>query len=261
MRLQWDNILARASSLTATNEDANFPITRVIENTNRTLFKSTGVSTVITALFPSDESVSCIAVGNHNVDTLMLTLKDSVGATIGTPYVYSAGDFITTTSTGKVYNTGIMYFETVAGELQRVDGVREIEIAISGFSIPLSIGGISLGPCLQMPEIAIRPDLPGRHTGGGTKTKAGVLFDNPGWLLDQFKCVLAVVTLPDDDSIHDAYEALGVGRVLYLDRWEGLSEFRPYLANITRSSIPAVKHPGTAPLVLRNVAIDFEECR
>ena len=260
MRIQWDNILERADTLSATNEDPNYPVTRLIENTNRTLFRSTGASSVITATFPSDESVSCIAVGNHNVDSLTLTLKDSVGATIGSPYVYDATDFVFVDGAGKTFNTEIQYFE-VGDALERVDGVREIEIDVTGFAIPLFIGGISLGPCLQMPNIAVRPDVPVRHTGGGTKTPAGVLFDNPGILLEQFKATLAVVTIPDADSVSDTYSALGVGKVMYLDRWEGVDEFRAYLANFTGPSIPRVKHPGPLPLVLRNVKVAWEECR
>ena len=253
MRLQWDNVMKRGT-LSATNEDSNYPIERVLKNTDRSEFRATGASSVITAPLDAVESVSCLAVGNHNVDSLTVTLKDFGGSTIGGPFVYSNSDLVTVDSAGRTFNTGLVYFD-------RVDGVREIEYTVTGFSSPLFIGGLSPGPRLQFPDIAVRPDTGGRHTGGGTKTPAGILFDNPGFLLERFTCSLAVVTIEDSDAIDDMYEAIGIGKVVYLDRWEGLDEFRPMLANITSSNLGRIKHPGPAPLVLRNLKIEFEECR
>lgn len=253
MRIQWDNLLGRADAISATNADPNYPVSNLYGNTHLTQFMSTTHSTKITATYTEDESVSCISAGNHNISSMILTLRNAADAILFTE-TYSNSDFIWTSSTGEIYIFDIQYFS-------KVDGVRKIEIEISNPMVPIEVGGISIGDYLQFPTIAISPSMPLSVTGGNKKTRGGVLFDIPGILLSKFSVTFPVVYLDMSDRIDIFFSNVRTGISVILDSYENLDEYRPYLANVSSASIIRTKQRGQRLLIYRNFKIELEECK
>jgi hypothetical protein len=89
MRILYNNLL-ETSTMVATNEDANYPVENVHDTTLLTEFRADTNSSTITATLASASTVSCLAFGNHNIDTLQVTLTDSGAGT--TVKNYTASD-------------------------------------------------------------------------------------------------------------------------------------------------------------------------
>ena len=106
MRVLYDNLLESAT-LSATNQDANYPIANVVDTTLLTNFKATATGSVITCTLASASTISCFAFGNHNINTLSIKLTDSVAAT--TTYNYTASElkFSDSVTREMIYETAV----------------------------------------------------------------------------------------------------------------------------------------------------------
>lgn len=83
MRIAWDNLL-KTATLSATNEDANYPVENLYHKWARLKFEAGTTSTVITASFPEARDVSCVGWSYHNIQSASAVLKDSAGETLDT---------------------------------------------------------------------------------------------------------------------------------------------------------------------------------
>jgi len=104
MRLAWNNLLKTASSISATHEDANYPVENLYAKWKKQKFQiETGETiSVVTIAWAADISVSCIGIAYHNLSAISAVLKDSGGSTLDTwtpPVTYQTDLYTDTAET------------------------------------------------------------------------------------------------------------------------------------------------------------------
>ena len=136
MKILLNNLILNAS-LTATDEDESYPVSRVKDRFLEYRFKSVVTSSTITASWATNQTVSCIAIGYHNATSGTYTLKDSGGSTVGSG------------SLEVDYDTCMTYFTAVST-------VRSIEITLTSTSV-LYLGGLGCGDPLEIEYHNVNP--------------------------------------------------------------------------------------------------------
>lgn len=124
MKILFDNLL-RNATISATNEDESYPVSRVTDRYLEYRFKSITMTTVVTASWTTDQTVSCIALGYHNLSSGTYVLKNSGGTSVGSG------------SLEVDYDTDMTYFTAVST-------VRSIELTLTSASV-LYVGGLGCG--------------------------------------------------------------------------------------------------------------------
>ena len=243
MRVLYNNLLESAS-LSATNEDANYPVENIYGNSLLPLFKADTNSSVITCTLAEASTVSCFAFGNHNIDTLSIKLTDSLAAT--TTYNYTASNLKFSNAV-----TQAMIYETA------VDDVEEIEYTITSVDT-LYIGGLSAGSALQFPYFNINPKNGFVSTGEPQKSKNGVTFDNEGVVLETFGCTINNVDITDYDLINAFFLAVQTYKPHFIDRWEESTDFPVLFAQQTRD-FDWTK--GKEGVILDSLRLEWEVCK
>ena len=243
MRILYDNLL-EAASLSATNEDANYPVENVHDTTLLTEFRADTNSSTITATLAEASTVSCLAFGNHNIDTLQVTLTDSVAGT--TVENYTAADL----KFSDAITQKMIYFDAVAD-------IVEIEYVISTVSTTF-IGGLSAGTCLQMQLFDVNPKFSLGDTSKGEKSRGGVLFGAPGVVLDGFSATFNAGTITNYNEQRAFRAVVQTYKPYFVDRYEESTAFPTLFANNT-SSVSWIK--GPEGIIFDSFRLDLEECK
>ena len=242
MRTLYNNLLEDAT-LSATNEDANYPIENVYDTTMRSLFKADTNSSVITATLSEASTVSCFAFGAHNIDTLTITLTDSSMAT--TVYTYTASDLKFSSAIPRK-----MVYETA------VTDVTEIEYDITSVTT-LYIGALSAGGYDQWPYFSKAPKLGNKSSGSRYKSKGGVSYSNPGVNLKTFSCTFNANDI-DDIGLQETYfDTVQTYVPHWVDRWEDSTDFPVLFAQLTNNP----SHVKGNGLIFDSYRLDLEECK
>ena len=242
MRTLYENLLSSAT-LSATNEDANYPIENVYDTTMRSLFKADTNSTVITVTLSEASTVDCFAFGNHNILTASVKLTDSASAT--TTYNYTAADLRFSTSDMRA-----MVYETA------VDDVEEIEYTITS-TLETYIGSLWAGEYLQWPYFSIAPKLGNKSSGSRYKSRGGVTYNNPGINLKTFSCTFDANSLADTNAQELYFDTVQTYVPHWVDRWEGSSDYPAFFSQLTK----APSHIKGEGLIYDSYRLDLEECR
>ena len=245
MRILYDNLLESAT-LAATNEDANYPVENIHNNSLKIRFQADTNSTVITATLASASTVSTFAFGNHNISTVAVQLTDSVAAT--TTYNYTASDLQFSSDNKKA-----IIYETA------VSDIVEIEYTITS-AVATYVGGLYAGQYLQMPEFAINPKIGKKSTGSTQKSRGGVAFDVPGVTLETFSCTFDNGSITDLNAQQAWFAAVQTYKPTWYDRWESDDPqiFPPLFAQNT-NDVSWIK--GQEGLIFDSFRLDLEECK
>ena len=243
MRILYDNLL-EAASLSATNEDANYPVERVYNTTLRSQFRAGTNSTVITATLAAASTVSTFAFGAHNIDTLEIKVTDSGAST--TTYNYTNSDLIFSAEQPQA----IKYVTPVAD-------VEEIEYTITS-TLELYIGGLSAGQYLQMPYFSINPKIGYKSSGSAQKSRGGVTFNVPGTVVETFSCNFDSNLIANKNAQEAWFKAVQVYVPHWVDRWEESTEFAALFAQNTKD-VSFTK--GADGIIFDAFRLDLEECK
>jgi hypothetical protein len=241
MRILYNNLLETAS-IVATNEDANYPVENVHDTTLLTEFRADTNSSTITATLASASTVSCLAFGNHNIDTLQVTLTDSGAGTTVKNYTASDLKFSDSETQAMVYFTA-------------VTDVTEIEYVITSVTT-LFIGGLSAGQCLQMPLFDINPKIGFESSGSRQKSRGGVSFNVPGVDLETFGCTFNAASITDYNAIN--FAVVQTYKPYYVDRYESATEFPVLFAQNTKD-VSWTK--GREGIIFDSFRLELEECK
>jgi len=137
MIVSYDNKLKDAT-ITATNENANNPVSNLTHNFLELPFYSTGNSSVITIEFDEDVDIDHVAYGYHNLNAMSIAFYDMLDVLLDTQ-VITIED-----------NESIGYFT-------KIEGVRKAIVTVSSLALLLYIGCISIGEYLDLPDFLAGP--------------------------------------------------------------------------------------------------------
>lgn len=139
MKVSYENLLLEASSISATNENINQPVTNIYHRYLELPFYATGQTSVIQIDFTTTHAVDHIAYGFHNLNTLNVKLYDAL-------LVLSRNIDITLEE-----NESIYYFTSQPD-------VKRIILTCSTLSALLYIGTIFVGEYQEFPRFEQSPN-------------------------------------------------------------------------------------------------------
>ena len=267
MKLLWNNYLDD-STVTATNENTNYPASNLNHRFLEKKFQAIGDSSTVTILMPETRTVSMIAYGFNNIESSQNTIvitKDAPDTIVVTKdaediIVISIEAFYTLkNASGSIVGSGtinvngdvnITYFSPV--ECKTI----EIKFASSTGS-NLYIGGLSVGDPLEIEYILNDPTLGHRIRGVGEKTDGGQLLGREIRHLRVWSVSTPIISNSKRLEIAEMVDTNGNYKPLFADLYEGIDLEPPmYCSILTAGEFPRRTH--------RNeflTQIVLEECR
>ena len=213
MKILFNNVFEDASFL-ATNESLNYPVPNLAHPFLRKRFQSSSTSSLVTASFDSDQSMSCFFYGWHNLTSMDVVFKNSGGGTLHTINITDPEDI------------GVEMFT-------QIDTVRSVELTITGAS-GVYLGGIGSGLCYCMPDPLAVYDA-------GNQDNSDFIESPHGQTLQTYIEPLRSLgfgfrELIIKKEIDDKYKSVGVGKPLFFDLFEeDRTKEAPIYGKITKS--------------------------
>ena len=210
MRISYDNLL-KTSTITATNENANYPIENVYHRWQRKTFKATTAS-VITAILDDVVSLSSVIIDYHNLTSCSVAFYDYADVLIDT-WVMDVS-----------YNCSAQYGTVV--------DVAKVVLTCESI-VDIEIGTIFVGQSLYFP-IQADQDIPlkssdvvsvssDRQTSGrkGSVTRAGTI-------------TVPLLTSTQRKSIEEVFYEMGLIEPFFIDLWDNShTDFEPLYGTFT----------------------------
>lgn len=199
MRIAWDNRIKEAT-LTATNENLNYPIENIIHNYLTKKFKGTRTESTITITFTDVEDINFIAIGYKNLIDAEAEFFDIDNISLGTQVLNCDID--------------INYFT-------KISAVKKINLAVTTDQDYVEIGNISAGEYLQLENpfvtIPITPSLStkfsksdgGQLTGRKLKSLLSYEFKFP-----------PIIEISDIEDIKKMLDSVQTVENIWIDIWE-----------------------------------------
>lgn len=139
MYVIYDNYIID-STLSATNEDGNRPVTNIIHNFLELAFYSTMDSSVINIIFDNDENIDCVAFDYHNIENMEVSFYNVFDVLIGTEII------------NVNENCNFHVLNTV------YENVKRMTITINSVDYFLYVGTIFAGEYIELPRFLQSPD-------------------------------------------------------------------------------------------------------
>jgi hypothetical protein len=210
MRISYDNLL-KTATLTATNENANYPIENVYHRWQRKTFKASDTSIIDIAL-DDVADITSVIIDYHNLTDCTVDFYDSLDGVIDT-WVMDMS-----------YNCSARY--------GLVPDVSRMVITCASI-VDIEIGSIFVGPSLYFPiesnqsiplkssdSVAVSSD---RQTSGrkGSVTRAGTI-------------TIPLLTSTQRKSIEGVFYEMGLIEPFFIDLWDtSHSDFEPLYGTFT----------------------------
>ena len=234
MRLAWNNLLKTASSISATNEDANYEIENVYSKWKKQKFQADTTSSVVTIAWAADQTISCIGWAYHNMSGISAVMKNAAAATLAT------------WAPTPTYQTDVSY-------QTELTTVRSIVITITSAST-LYLGGLFFGTYLDVDKEPTQA-LPYKSTANITKSLGGQVAGRTGVILRSAPLTFPYITNTQRVAFETAYDSLQELYPFWLDLWQSShATFQPIYGHFT-SGINTSKDNNQAV----TVSFDFEE--
>jgi hypothetical protein len=264
MRILFDNA-ARRSTITSTNELANYPpenlVSQFLEERWQEQFNSPP-SAIITIAFDDPEDLDSLFFGYSNIDGIYAVTNTGARADLaisddneGTSdflddIVTSSGDEIAITDELYYENAGAIYWSALQ------TGVTSVVIYVFGVANPLYLGGIGIGPSYKMPNpvgvitegFLDQSPAAGSVFGQSLQTRIQALREE--------SYNFTGIKRPVVKEIWAGYLSVGVGGKVWLDVTENNHNFKePMYCQIT--AVPATSKDG----VYYSFSMSFLEAR
>lgn len=205
MKILYDN-LTKTATLSATNENSNYPIANTYHKWRKKYFLSSTTSTVITATLASASTITAIALSYHNLSACEAKL-------------YNAADELLDTWTIPVANQTEAYYDSAAL-------VAKITLTCTS-SATLYIGTIFIGASVNLSKSA-EQDIPLDSTDTVTTSSDGQVSGRGGSYLRGANITLPVLTYAERQSIEAVFTACGKLVPFIIDLWDlSHSSFAP----------------------------------
>jgi len=194
MKILFDELFENAV-MTTTNESLNYPIENIVHPFMHKRFRSSSTSSVITATFTTDQTMSCFFYGFHTVTSLSVVYKNAASATLETLTISSPEDI------------GIEYFTELTT-------VRTVEITVNGAS-NFYIGKIGGGVCYAMPDPVATYTSGSRDNSSDSSSPYGQRLVNDIPKLRELPYAFRELTLTTKNEIEALYTAKNIFFDLY----------------------------------------------
>lgn len=194
MKILFNNVFEDAT-FTATNESLNYPVANLIHPFLHKRFQSSSTSSVITASFSADQSISCFFYGYFVATALSVVFKDSGGSTLKTLTISDPEDI------------GVEYFTALTT-------VRSVEITLTG----TYLGGIGAGLCYCMPNPLAAYAADNGDNSDFTESPDGQTLQT--YIKPLRELDYNFREIETKKTIDDNYKLVGVGKPLYIDIYE-----------------------------------------
>ena len=204
MRILFNNVFEDAS-FSATNESLNYPVPNLAHPFLRKRFQSSSTTSLITALFTEDQSMSCFFYGYHTLTTIVVVFKNSGGGTLLTLNITSPEDI------------GVEWFSTLTT-------VRSVDITITGAS-GVFLGGVGSGLCYQMPDPLANYDPGNADNSDFIESPHGQTLQTYIEPLRELEFGFRELELKGE--IDSRYKSVGVGKPLFFDLYEDNRDKEP----------------------------------
>jgi len=235
VRIAWDNLL-KTATLSATNEDANYPVENLYHKWARLKFEAGTTSTVITASWAADVTVSAIGISYHNLSAISVVLKNAAAATLDTwtpPVTYQTDLYVDTAETT----------------------VRSVEVTLTS-ATDLYLGSLFIGAYDQYNKSAGQ-DIPLKSTAAVTKSIGGQVAGRTGITLRGGNISIPDLTVAERKQLEDMYDELQEVYPFWLDLWHSShASFTPVYGHMT-SGLRIEKDEWQDT----TASFDFEEAR
>jgi hypothetical protein len=199
MKILFNNIVENYSSLIATNQSVNYPVTNLTHFFLRRRFQSDSSSSLITIDFDENQCVDCIFFGFFSGTFFDVAFKDSTGS------ILLSLNLVVSPST-----------QVVSESFTKLTNVRSIEIAMEGF-----LGGIGAGCCYEMPNFLSVYTKGNIDNSIDSESAGGQSSQNYIKPLRRYEFSFAGLSDTLIDEIDDNYTSVGKGKPLYVDIFEG----------------------------------------
>jgi hypothetical protein len=240
MRILYDNVF-KSAALSATNENANYPVTNAVHRFMHKRFESTTTSAVVTATLNSDATVNCFFMGYHNVTSGSLVLKNSAGSTLSTITI--------TAPTG--IDPYVIYFTEQTT-------VRSMVLTLGSTTDNLYVGCFACGDYLLMPGFSPETSFGQAVNSSITETLEGYVSGFNRSVLKSPSFTFPVCSQTEKEYIETMVNAVGGAIPIWLDTYESDNTFAPLYCRI--SAAEGYKKNAQAGITY-SVAMTFKECR
>ena len=210
MRISYDNLL-KTATLTATNENANYPVENVYHRWQRKTFKATTTS-VITAILDDITAITSVIIDYHNLTSCSVAFYDYADA------------LIDTWTMDMSYNTSAHYgtVTDVAKVVLTCESIVDIEIGtiFAGDSLYFPIQANQDIPLKSSDVVSVSSD---RQTSGrkGSVTRAGTI-------------TIPLLTSAERKSLETVFYEMGLIEPFFIDLWDNShTDFEPVYGTFT----------------------------
>lgn len=226
----------RAGTITADNNNLNYPVTNIIHRYFTKVYRSNSTTDTITIEFNESETVNCIAIGYQNLDSITAKLYD-VTSTLLSTKTLTPSDIMTC--------------------FTAITDVKTITLEISTTATYCEIGSIFIGQSVTTPNI----DLAYKKIIGDkteyTKTDGGQVNGRKKAKLKGYQFTIPYATIEQLEAFEDIIEDLQKVDPFWLDLYsESHSTIPPLFCNII-SIQDAIKLKGYG----YGYGFSVEECR
>jgi hypothetical protein len=210
MRISYDNLL-KTATLTATNENANYPVGNVYHRWQRKTFKAT-TTTVITAVLDDITAITSVILDYHNLTSCTVEFYDYADALIDTWTMDCS--FSTSAQYGEIADVAKVVFTC--------ESIVDIEIGtiFVGQSLYFPIQANQDIPLKSSDVVSVSSD---RQTSGrkGSITRAGTI-------------TIPLLTSAERKSIEEVFYEMGLIEPFFIDLWDDShSDFEPLYGTFT----------------------------
>lgn len=229
MILAYDNLL-KTATLSATSEDANYPLENLYHTWKRKIFKSVTdvLTTTITADFDGDETVDSFFINYHNCTAIEVRLYDVSDTLLDTWTVTNDREHTT------------------------VSSVRSVQIELTA-PVTIYAGSIFVGSSLQYEKQADQ-DLPLNSTDVQTFSSDYQVAGREGSVIRSGSITIPMLSATERAELEDAYYECGLVTPFFLDLWESSPTSFDILYGVFTSSL-SVTHRYDGD----DISFDFTE--
>lgn len=206
MKILFNNVFEDAS-WSATNESLNYPVANLAHPFLRKRFQSTSTSSLVTASFGSDQTMSCLFYGYHNLTSLTVVFRNSGGGTLLTLNITSPEDI------------GVEDFTELTT-------VRSVEFTLNGAS-GFFLGGVGAGSCYMMPDPLAAYEPGNEDNSDFSESPYGQTLQNFVEPLRELEYGFRDEEGTIYKEIDALYKSVGVGKPLYIDLYEDNRDKEP----------------------------------
>ena len=194
--------------MSSLNADDSTDVTNILDRLLELKYLSTQTTDTITGSWAMDQTISCIALGYHNLSSATYVLKNSAGTSIGSGSLEIA------------YDTNMTYFTAVPL-------VRSVEISIVSTTVAY-IGGISCGVPFSMDYHNVNPRLDFNLNDSATWLTGGQTYGTRSTLIEGWSATLSTIETSTRQEYKAMLALIGNWFPIYADLYDAdHSEQRP----------------------------------